>query len=239
MEFGDDLKLFIGLMVLAVVVITGILPTTQDAVDNSGDIGTVSNEVVNGTSGSALALSQGIVTGVNSFQKSTAANTFNSTLVTGNGSVNSSVSKAFTLTAPLDTGSVSAVAWTVRVTTQLGAGATANASIGGVNAGALSTGTTNFTVAAANRSSPLTVTLNFVGANYSNVTNVSVDYFNFQTNSGYAVTNEQVVPTSSGTFRLSYDYGTSLSLTTLALFALLPILMAVLLLYIFAQQIRS
>jgi hypothetical protein len=216
MDTKDIGKIVIGLAILALLVTSFtafsvlFLSSFDQNIQTLNQTNAVETETFNGTEYGVHSLTYTQI-GINSFQKSTAAAKYNDTLAAGNGSTAAKV-KILTLTEPLDTGAVSAAVWTLRVTAQNATGI--NVSGNGVVLGKAITGVQNFTVALAQRSTPYTVTLTFIGADLGNVTNVTLDYYNFVTNTNYTATSTAINTTVAGTFRVVYNHMTAAGMDT-------------------------
>lgn len=222
METQDIYKIFLGVAILAllVTVITAFsitfLSTFSTVITATNATATLSSpvEIFNNTALALHTVDNPPIVAVTYFGLSTLGATYNDVSLAGNGTINKTISKSFTLSTPLDTGTVSAAVWTVRVAGTLGSGSTVNVSVDGTNLGNAITGIQNFTVPISKRVTPLVVNYTMVGVNYSTITNTTLEYYVYRTNTNYTVQNAatgKINTTVTGNFRIIYSYYTTLA----------------------------
>jgi hypothetical protein len=219
----------IGLLVVMTIAITAVLPGVLTAIDGSDVTGTATGEVWAGTAATAHAMDSKPIIEVTDFRKSAYLTSYNDTKISGNASVNNSTSVPFTFTTPIDTTADS----NLTVNISKGTGSAVNVSINGVFLGAASGGVETWKTANLIATNPAVITFTMTGANISNVTNVSVKYGQFATNTNYSITSKQagtITPTVSGTFYTTYTYGTTGTYGMKLILDLVPLMIGVILL---------
>lgn len=230
--FDSAIPWVVGLLVVATIVAGVVIPGVSTVLSSSNIGGTATAEIWNGTASTAHLMANKPIISVSDFRNSTAASTYNDTLASGNGS-SANATKTFTFTYP-DNGFVSGKTYTINPAVQVGNGANVSLYLNGHAtpiATIVSTSTPSF--AESNLESPLSITYVFNGANVSNVTNTTINYYAFATNTNYSVSNAligQITPTINGTFYTTYVYGNSNTTQINVVLYLLPFLIAVVLL---------
>ena len=237
MEIEEHIVWLVGALLVFVLAIQVVIPAATTAASGVNVVGTNTGETWNGTAASAHALANHPIVSVTDFRNSTFASAYNDTSIAGNSSVNTTTSRIFTLSTPIDTGTVSANKVTVVVKSTLGTGSNVSVYANGNFLG-VTTGPTDTWSGVAN-ANPFNVTLVRGGANLSTVSNVTITYPYFAANTNYSVSNAangQVTPTITGTFYTTYTYGTGTTVTTYNVILLLPLLIAVVVLMLFLKS---
>jgi hypothetical protein len=234
---GDELKWLIGALVISVLVITVIIPTTMNLSSSFNAQGSA-NDIFIGTAATPHTLSYSPVVGVSAFRISTNTTTpTNATVLTYNASLNATEHPA--LNARFDNGAVTGATYDLTYSAVVGAGANVTVYVGTVNIATIST-STNWSHGgrASSELVPGTVTFVFNGANASSISNVSVRYQYFNDSTAYAINTGvgTVTPTASGGYYMDYTYGTGVTGSTLALVLLLPLLIAVVFFMLFMKS---
>lgn len=213
---------FVGLMLLSIIMIAVVIPTTQEGISGSNQAGTVSNEEFTGVNNTPSTLTK-YVAEVISFQKGTSAVVNNTTALVGaNGS------RIVYLTNPSTT--------TNRTLTILSAVTGDNVSVylNGVFLGKMSstpeswTGLGTTLVNGAN-------TVAFINNNGTtwNITSLNITYNSFTTSTAYSLASGLITPTGgNATYRTSYYYATDATNNTANLLGVIPVLLAVVLVLI-------
>jgi hypothetical protein len=223
----DTSNIIIGLvvlMVLGVLMVSVVIPTTQDGIAVSQYAGTVSNEVFTGVAATPATLTK-YVAEVLSFEKGATALAANTTaLATANGSRTVQLSKPYTgANRTLTIVSVGNL-------TENNVSFTFN----GVLVGKLSSATESWTGLGStllNGANTFTFTNNGT-ANSVNITNVSVSYTSFSANTAYTVAKGKITPAANGTYRAGYYYASTGTNAAFVLLDIIPLLLAVMLVLI-------
>ena len=205
------------IMVLGVVMISIVLPTTIDGIALSQYAGTVSNEVFAGTLLTPATLTK-YVAEVISFEQGSTTSVANTTaLLAANNSRLLQLSRPYT--------------GANRTLTVYSAGSAldyVNVSLNGVVLGKLSSspeswiGVGSTLVDGAN-----TVKFTNYNGTTTNITNVSISYTSFADYTNYTVASGKITPLDTGTYRASYYYANTNTNNALNLLNAIPLLLAV------------
>lgn len=210
---------FVTLMVLAVLTISLVLPTTVAGIEGSNQAGTVSNEVFTGVAAVPSTLAK-YVAEVTSFEKGTAATASNLVSFKGN------ATKTVTLVKPY-TGANRTITVKSDFDTTLD---NVTFTFNGNYIGKLSSNTETWTGLG---STLLDGTNTFVFTNNNgtttNITNITVSYTSFVANTAYTLSEGAITPAANGTYRAGYYYATAQTNNTQTLLGVIPLVIAVLL----------
>lgn len=223
----------VGLLVVTVIAVSVLIPSAITAIAGVPVSGTATGEVWAGTAATAHAMANRPVNSVTDFRLSTYTSAYNDTLAVGNTSVNTS--KSFVLTTPIDDGLVSGHGLNITTKFQIGTGSNVTVYRNGVNIATVSATATHVFGPYTSPISPTTLTYVFNGENDSNVTNTTIQYSAFATNTNYSVSNAAagvITPTVTGAFYTTYTHGTSGSTSANMILTLVPFLIGVVLLVI-------
>ena len=208
-EEGNPLGLVIGavcgVLVLGLIIALSLsfLAGMSQSVSSLQTINSpITGEIFLGTNGSAHALAHSPLVAITTFKASTLVSQYNDTQI-----ANVSTTRTFTLTAPIDTGSVSGNKCNLTVNVSKGTGSTVQIYTSGSLLGNASGGVESWN--GLTPVSPFTVSTNFSGENASNVSNITLKCYTFQTSTAYGVTSlpaATITPTANGAYRVDYTY---------------------------------
>jgi hypothetical protein len=240
---ADELKWLIGALIVCVLVITVLIPTTVTLASSFTAVGTATGELWTGTAATAHAVTYTPVVSVVAFKNKTYYSQYNDTVV-----INGSGSRTLRLDTYAAHGGND---WdNLTITFQLQrVNATNNITwVGGTcSPGGYNTTFTSNTYTLSNADSTcLTPGANlvFTFANTTadetgaNVTNITLNYSRYVDSSQYTLASAagEFTPTNSGYYYTSYTYGTGVTGGTLALVLVLPLLIAAVLLVLFLKS---
>ena len=235
---GKELVWLIGALVVFVLVIGVVIPTTVTLASSFDSQGTATGETWVGTASTAHAMTYSPIVSVTDFRKSINATTaVNTTDISGNASDN--VSETFTFSSIFDDGTVTGAKYDLNYTTVVGAGSNVSVYVGSKKIAELTT--TNVWTALGRVSTEVEsgiITFVFNGENVSYVDNVSIRYQHFNTSTAYTLASAsgQITPTASGGYYTTYTYGTGVTGGTLAIVLVLPLMIAAVLLILFIRS---
>lgn len=222
----SKLMWLIGALVVLVLAIQVVIPTAITSASSFNAQGTATGETWNGTASVVHTMSYGPIVSVDDFRLSTYTSTYNDTLLASNDSANETA--VFTL-SNLDDGTVSGSGVNITTIFEIGEGSNVTVYRNGVYMAAITSSSTHTFGPYTELTSPLTLMYIFNGDNVSNVTNTTITYPYFATNTNYTVDTAlgAITPTVTGTFYTTYTYGTGITGATLAVVLVLPLLVAV------------
>jgi hypothetical protein len=233
-----ELMWLIGALVVFVLVINVVIPTAISSASNFNAAGTATGEQWNGTASAVHTMTYLPLVSVTDFRLSTVTSQYNDSAIAGNSSVNTTSSRYFTL-SNLDTGTVSGKLLNVTVvSTVAAAGANYTIYYNGARLGTVSASGTD-TWNSLTPASSVNITIVRAGENATTISNVTVRYNYFATNTNYTVTSTsaaQLTPTVTGTFYTTYTYGTGVTGGTLAVVLILPLMIAVVVFLLFIKS---
>jgi len=210
---------FVGLMILGVILLAVVLPTTIDGIAGAKIAGTVSNEVFTTTGASAQTALARYVVSVSKFDKATYETKTNSTAITSNGS------GLIYLNANYYNGLQANLTYCYNNTP------IQNASIyhNGVRLGNIpgSTGCATYTGEQSRLTGTQNISLINSNGTTATLTNVSMFYAYWATNGSYAVANGFITPLDAATYRASYNFGANNTATVDTLLGVIPLILAV------------
>jgi hypothetical protein len=216
MEFESTIVGLVGLMILGIVIISVVLPTTIETIAVSNQVGTVSNEVFTGTAATPSTLTK-YVAEVAAFDLATYTTTTNQTDIVSN------VSSFTTINANFYNG------LQANLTYCYNNADADNASIyhSGVRLGSIpqdASGCSVYTGEQSRLTGTQNITLINLNGTTANLTNVSFKYAYWAPNTAYTLHKGDITPTATGTYRASYLYGTTDSNMATTLLVSIPIL---------------
>ena len=245
MGFDNPVLWFVGLLVVAIIVVTIVIPTALTTINTVDVTGSTSAELWTGTAATAHTMANVPLVAVTTFKKAATVTTVNTTALVG---ANGVVRLLIDPYAAHD-----GTAWNnVNITVNnSGANTTTNLTwvVGTCNTvnKTISSGASNVWngIASTCLTPGSNLVLTFVnhtttGEDAPNVTGVSISYLRYVDNTAYTLQAGAgtITPTATGYYYTSYTYGTVGSTTSKTVLLLVPLLIALALLLIVLKPIE-
>lgn len=226
MDTSSIITGLVVLMVLGVVMISVVIPTTQAGIAVSQYAGTVSNEEFTGVAATPSTLTK-YVAEVISFKKGTITSAENLTALVGANST-----RVLTLTEPSTT-----LNRTFVITSNMETnGDNITYTVNGVYIGKLSSNAESWTGAGAtllNGANTFAFTNhNGTYASSTNITNITTRYTSYAAYPNYTVSAGAITPLTNGSYKTNYYYASTGTNNAVALLNVIPLLLAIMLVLI-------
>jgi hypothetical protein len=210
----------ISLLVVCLIVITAVIPSSSSAIGAVASAGTVINEVFAGINGSYSNLAR-YALNITSYQKALYEYQSNVTALAANGSRIVTTNTDFYNGLPTNFTYCWANVNSTNATITLN-----GAVLGYVPLGSTACGTYVSVAGVVAGDNTVTVTA-YNNSIALSIINATLYYPYWNTTLGYTLSGGDIAPTSTGTFRVSYAYGAPNDVSTQAILLLIPLLLAV------------